>query len=384
MIRSPTLVRVALLAGIVLLAVSQSDAFAQRTTTMHPSTTTMHPSTMHPSQPVTHAPVNQSWLLQQQALMAATRHREHHEHHPWWWYRNWYWNPYWNPYLWYGGYAYGGSYGYPDYYSGPSYAPAPNYAQPAPVAPDGPTAEERQRRLEQVALDRALNNPPVNEVTSGASLNTILADLQRMGLDRGWKELPVTTLNMPADLLARINVSHSGNSSIGILRDWSHVTWPAAFSGPNFKLQRKQVDDLVQAAITRAKTEGQVAAEVLPQLSDNVNSLRQQLRDNTVNLTFSEHAEARSFLNQLQAGVTALREPDVKSFLTGQYQIKAKTIPELVQWMTEKGLQFAPVLPGDEAAYATLRGRLAAYDLALRATPAASAETPKSSYKVTP
>jgi hypothetical protein len=66
---------------------------------------------------------------------------------------------------------------------------------------------------------------------------------------------------------------------------------------------------------------------------------------------------------------TALRPPDLKSFVTGEFQIKAKTIPELVQCMTDNGLQFAPAMRGDEAAYTMLRERLAAYDRSVRATP---------------
>jgi hypothetical protein len=51
-------------------------------------------------------------------------------------------------------------------------------------------------------------------------------------------------------------------------------------------------------------------------------------------------------------------------------------IPEQVQWMSDYGLKFAPAMPGDEAAYTTLRERLASYDLSLRVTAAAEPARP--------
>jgi len=383
MFRLTKIIIAVLLVGGLMFVASGPKAFAQRMMMPRPSQPATMP--MRPSQPVMHIPMNPTFVAEQQAL-AASRHFDHHEHHghpSWWWWNNpyWYANPYLNPYLMYGAYGYGGSYGYPSYTDQPSYAAPPSYAKPALPAPTGPSAEERQRRLEQVTLDRAVKNPEVNEIASGTALNVILADLQKIGLERGWKELPATGLDMPAEMLSRINVSHGGSGNVGILKDWRRITWPAALNGPEFKLQRKQVDELVQTAIAQAK-QGRVNADVIQKLSDSVSGLQQQLRDNTVNLTFSMHTEAKTFLTGLQDAVAALQQPDVQSFMNGEFQVKAKTIPELVQWMTDNGLQFAPAVPGDEAAYTTLRGRLAAYDRALHGTPIA--EQPKAGSSVTP
>jgi hypothetical protein len=44
--------------------------------------------------------------------------------------------------------------------------------------------------------------------------------------------------------------------------------------------------------------------------------------------------------------------------------LKAKTVPELIKFMADRGLQFAPAVPGDENAYQALHSALAAYDRA--------------------
>jgi hypothetical protein len=313
----------------------------------------------------------------------------HHHHHPWWWWNN---NPWWwsnNPWTWaamYGG-GYGGyssPYAYPlseDY--PPSYNNTrPAYAKPVETPTPAPSPEIRDRRAEQASLERALNTPPINEITSGKTLNVILKDLQKAVAERGWGELPSTPLEIPADLLARINVTRSEGNNIGMLKQWDRMTWPAALGGPEFKLQRKQLDDLAKTAISQAKSDGRVDPEIIRQMDDSVTSLQQQLRDKTVNLSFDAHQEAKTFLNNLQAGIGALRQPDVKLLVNGEYRIKAQTVPELVKWMSDKGVKFASAMPGDEAAYTMLHERLATYDRSVRGM--ANAKQPSPGYKVVP
>ena len=71
-------------------------------------------------------------------------------------------------------------------------------------------------------------------------------------------------------------------------------------------------------------------------------------------------------VNAFEPAITALQQRDVGNYFTGKYALKAKTVPELIKQMSERGLQFAPALPGDEPAYAALHQALAAYDTASR------------------
>jgi hypothetical protein len=59
----------------------------------------------------------------------------------------------------------------------------------------------------------------------------------------------------------------------------------------------------------------------------------------------------------------------VSNHFDGYWAPQARSVAELVQFMAEKGLRFAPAAPGDEPAYTALYHALAAYD----ATPVADA-----------
>ena len=60
--------------------------------------------------------------------------------------------------------------------------------------------------------------------------------------------------------------------------------------------------------------------------------------------------------------MNALGQPDAKDLLSGKYDLKVKTVPELVKFMTANGLRFARALPGDEAAYQSLYQAMEEYD----------------------
>src|SRR5207244_6841866 len=105
----------------------------------------------------------------------------------------------------------------------------------------------------------------------------------------------------------------------------------------------------------------------LTQLTSDVDSLHKQLRKNGGDLPFALYTEAKTFLNNLDDSLTALRQRDVGSYFTGKFAIKAKTVPELVEHLAKQGLQLAPATPGDEQAYTSLHQALANYDLAAQA-----------------
>ena len=372
---------IAFLAGGLLAVLTSSPLHAQmHNMTSRPSMTSMpsmqthmHPNMMNPS--MMHNPrpvVNINPII-------VTKHGPWWNRPWWWWGWGWGWNPYWMAGM-YGGYG-GSGYGTNSESYLPSdstYTPPPSYKKPATSAPTvpGPSEEERRQQTERTALEQSLNHPPISEITSGKSLNIILAHLQTIAQERGWNELPAMSLDMPVEMLARVNVSRGGGNA-NLLKQWDRVAWPTALNGPEGREQRKQLGDLLHAAIQQVRANGTVNGNISRQLEDIVTGLQQQLRNNTINLSFDAHREAKSFLKNLRDAITALAQGDAQFLLSAEATIKAKTVPELVKWMTDNGLQFAPASPGDEAAYTTLRARLASYDRSLGQRPAAD-------YKVEP
>jgi len=228
-----------------------------------------------------------------------------------------------------------------------------------------PTPEEERQRHQLDQLNRSRNNPPVTEIWSGKALNDILADLRKLPskAPQAGQLVNIQQLPLDDDGLKHINVTH-GSGNIGILKNEGRLKWPAALSGPEFKEQRDRVNSLAQAAIRQAEFNGQIDPGTITQLSSDVDSLHNQLRRNGGDLPFAVYTEAKTFLNNLDDAIVALRQQGVGNYFTGRFAIKAKTIPELVDFMTKQGLQFAPAVPGDESAYAALHQALANYDLA--------------------
>jgi hypothetical protein len=231
-----------------------------------------------------------------------------------------------------------------------------------------PTAEEERQRHQLEQLNRSRNNPPVTEIWSGKALNDLLADLRKLPPSKPEAGQLVNLQQLPLDEdgLKHLNVT-KGNGNIALLKNEGRFSWPVALSSPDFKEQRERINSLAQAAVRQAEFNNQVDAGTITQLSADVESLHRQLRKSGGDLPFALYTEAKTFLNNLDDALSALRQRDVGSYFTGKFAIKAKTVPELVEHMTKQGLQFAPATAGDESAYTALHQALANYDLAAQA-----------------
>jgi hypothetical protein len=230
-----------------------------------------------------------------------------------------------------------------------------------------PTPEEDRERYMRQQLARSRNNPPPTEVWSGKALNDLLADLQQLQAQGDTAALRTFQVPLDEDNLKRVNVSPSENKgNIGLLRDSARLNWPVALSGPEFKEPRERTSSLVQEAAKQAEFNNQVDPGVLRQLRDDASRMRAQLRRNGVNLPPDDYIEGKNFLDNLDSAITALRQPDVGNFFTGRYAPKGKTVQELIRYMTQQGLRFAPAVPGEEAQYLAIYQALLAYDNAAR------------------
>jgi len=231
-----------------------------------------------------------------------------------------------------------------------------------------PTAEDDRQKHQLEQLNRSRNNPPVTEIWSGKALNDLLADLRKLPPSKpeAGQLVNVQQLPLDEDGLKHLNVT-KGNGNIALLKNEGRLTWPVALSSPDFKEQRERINSLAQAAVRQAEFNNQVDPGTITQLSSDVESLHRQLKKSGGDLPFALYTEAKTFLNNLDDALGALRQRDVGSYFTGKFAIKAKTVPELVEHMTKQGLQFAPAMTGDESAYAALHQALANYDLAAQA-----------------
>jgi hypothetical protein len=228
-----------------------------------------------------------------------------------------------------------------------------------------PSVEEERQRAQLDQLNRSRNNPPVTEIWSGKALNDILNDLRKLAASGDLATGRTVPLPLDEAGLKHINVTKDGGS-IALLRNDGYFDWPLALNDPESEGQREQLLVCARAAVRQAEFNGRVDPVMLREMAGDVDGLHKHLRQRAKDLSPSEYIEANTFLRHFDQALRALCQPDVGNHFTGKYALKAGTVAELVQQMVDKGLQFAPALPGDESAYSALHQALATYDRAER------------------
>jgi hypothetical protein len=224
-----------------------------------------------------------------------------------------------------------------------------------------PTAEDERQLLATQQVRRARNNPSVSEIWSGLALNELLKDLARPAGKKESAELRTQPILLDQDGLKSINLTR-GTGNIALLKNKGRLSWPEALSGSESRAEREQLSGLAQEAVKQAEFSGEVSGEITRQMSRLVDRMRLELRNDAKTLPSALYTEATGFLNNLDSAITALKQPDVRNHFAGRYVLQARTVPELVKFMSEQRLQFAPALPEDRTAYEILHRALATYD----------------------
>jgi hypothetical protein len=223
---------------------------------------------------------------------------------------------------------------------------------------NAPTLEDERERRQALEVRRSLNQPPVTEIWSAKALNDLLRHAQQ--LQAGSAVRPPVPLD--ADLLKRVNVvagRRAGNA--GLLKNHGELAWPLALRSRKAEERRRQINTLLPKAIDQA-INGKVDPQVRQELDRAVGALRALLASGAWALPPNEYLPARRFLSDLDEAVKALGQPDVGLYLTDRYAARGQNVPELIEHMTREGLEFAPALAGDEAAYVALHRALATYE----------------------
>ena len=217
----------------------------------------------------------------------------------------------------------------------------------------------RQNQLAR-ELDRARNSPPLTEISSGKALNTLLRNAithQSQGV-RG----PTVALN--EDTLKSVNpTAGDTRGNIGLLKDSGNLQWPQALQGEAFKETREDLSRRMRQAVQTITAGNKSPDEsTLADMQADLKRLN-ETADASVNvLSPDQYIEAKRYLNQVGNAMTALRDRNVSNYFNDNWRLRGRTVAELVKFMADKGLWFAPAAPGDEPAYQALYYALAAFD----------------------
>jgi hypothetical protein len=217
-------------------------------------------------------------------------------------------------------------------------------------------------RQEQLAreLDRARVSPPLTEIWSGKSLNTLLRNAisQQSQGARG----PHIALN--EDTLKSINpTAGDTRGNIGLLKDNGNLQWPQPLTGELFKEAREDLSRRMKQAVQTVTAGNKSPDEsTLADMQADLKRLNETVDASVSSLSLDQYTEAKRYLRQVGNAVTALRDRNVSNYFNDNWRLRGKSVAELVKFMADKGLWFAPATPGDEPAYLALYHALAAFD----------------------
>lgn len=207
-----------------------------------------------------------------------------------------------------------------------------------------PTYTEELTAEKKQYLTRVMNFPVKSEITDGKSLNAMLPYLQDLS-SHGAMGSPVP---ISQSIVNQLNISGSGTSSVGMLRAGGQVEWPVGLQGKN----QKALDKLLPEAYSAAAS-GKLTPKLMKDVRTELKTMRETLRKQvqTDEIDTSSYLQAIEFYNALESSVNALERPDAKKQLGGAYSPRARNVQELIDFMTDQGLKFAPSTPGNENAY---------------------------------
>jgi hypothetical protein len=230
-----------------------------------------------------------------------------------------------------------------------------------------PSFTETQEKIAALRLRRSQSTASITEVRSGQALNTLLNDLKKLHGRKSYGP----EMDLDPKILRQINVRGAGKGNMGLLRNAGQLTWPLGLRDlePSDLANdiRSTLEKKTRIAVQQAAN-GEVDTGVLKDLAANAKKLHQLLARNVNELPANQYIEAKRYLNNLDEAITTLTSPDVANYFNQTWEAKGKTVKELVSYMASHGLDFAPGVSGDEAAYQALYSALAAYDLASHQT----------------
>jgi hypothetical protein len=262
--------------------------------------------------------------------------------------------------------AYGAAYGggidgtYVSYESSPRPYRRRRYDGDKAARDKAASAKEERLQREQERLLHSRDHPSVPEIWSGTTLNILLADLRKLAAHSN--DLDASS---PLDeaTLQHINVNH-GPGNMALLKRHGYWQWPDGLMGAEYQIERDRLRTASLAAVAQMKAESRIEPSLLQQMADDVDRIGQRLRTNASILSPPVYIEAKTFLHYIEDALVALRQPDAANHFNGNYLLQAGTTAELVRQMAAQGLQFAPALPEDRAAYAVMHDFLARWDRA--------------------
>jgi hypothetical protein len=221
----------------------------------------------------------------------------------------------------------------------------------------------------ETALNRARRDPPLTEVWSARSLNSLLNHLAAEQ-GRGTKGPSVP---LDPEVLQSINLTPADSrANAGLLKDGGKLQWPPSLQAAELNDNRTRLSRTMEEAFQKLKfnPNAPVPPGLVKDMQTDLGRLSEQLNDSVGDLSPSQYIEAKRYLNQVGNAVAALSDPKVGAYFNPNQnwaqQAKISNVAELVKHLSRSGLRFAAATPGDEPAYNALYRALSDFDAGMR------------------
>jgi hypothetical protein len=230
-----------------------------------------------------------------------------------------------------------------------------------------PTLNQVQEKQWMEGVQFARGNPPGARIWSGEVLNILLKDIQMAESATGVRG-PMIPLD--SEILSRINVTtgtqtSSNKGSLGMFRDGAKFDWPLAMTEDHFDKGRAEVEQFTTTAVKQLMTAGKAEPKTLRGLNQSLTRLRADLKTQVAEMPAGDYTRSVRYINELMDAAKQMQNPNAGNYFNGQWRAQGNTIGELVSNMTNKGVSFAPVTPGNEPSYNSLYQSLRTYNLAV-------------------
>lgn len=223
-----------------------------------------------------------------------------------------------------------------------------------------PSLNDERERIIREEVRRSRNDPPLPEIWSAKALNDLLADAQKL---QG-RKVQGPNVAIDEEILKKINLTKGDGSNFGLLKNDGKLNFPLALRGMD---GTRELRDELQVAVTKAYNEAKEGKNVDPstiqKIDDYSTKLQNLLVKNVGTVPFAQYSEAKTYMKQLDDAVKVLKKGDAAEFINGNFTPKAGNVGELIDFMSRKGLQFAPATGNEQAAYLALHKALVAYDV---------------------
>lgn len=219
-----------------------------------------------------------------------------------------------------------------------------------------------REQMRQEQLSRARSRPPINEISSGQALNSLLKNVQMIQAREGVRGYSIP---VDPDTIKHLNVTTTeNNSGSNEMFKNQEPEWPLALLSDKFASLRQRFNDDV-ALLVKAQRMGQVDQLRAEDARKATALMKGMLFDMRFETSFNNYAKALEGISKLENTVELLAKPGGKNFLDGTYAAQGNSVGELIDYMTQKGLTFAPATPGFEPIYVGFYQQMVTYDISI-------------------